>query len=155
MRAAARAQSNARVTSGVTQTRSGGGEREGRDPSPGAGPPIIPATANPEAHGTGEITIAYTSTSIPTHQATASSSDIPSHCPLTDTEVPPAAPGGAQDPFAGCGQNEESDDWNTQGEPVFQANIPQAPEPSPPPRPNRRQASKSKGTKKKSNKKGR
>ena len=93
-RVAARAQSNAIVTSGVTQTRSGGGEREGRDPSPGAGPPTIPVTANPGAHGTGETTIAYTSTSVPTHQATASSSNIPSHCTLINTEVPPAATGG-------------------------------------------------------------
>ena len=154
-RAAARAQSHATGTSEVTQTRSGGSEREGGDPSPGAGPPTIPATVNPVAQETGGITIAYTLTSVPTHHAPASSSDIPSHGPRTDTGVPPAAPGGTQDPFAGCGPDEESVDWNTQGEPVFQENTPQVPEPSPPPRPNRRPAGKAKGTKKKSNKKGR
>jgi hypothetical protein len=62
---------------------------------------------------------------------------------------------GTQDPFSGYGQNAEAADWNTQGEPIFQENTPQAPEPPLPPRPSRRQASKTKGTKKKSNKKGR
>ena len=154
-RAAARAQSNTTVTSVVTQTRSGDGGMAETDHGSGARPTTIPVTVNTGAHGTGETTIAYTSTSVPTHQATASSSDILSPCPLINTEAPPAATGGAQDSFSEVGQNAESDDWNTQGEPVFQANTPQAPEPPLPPRPNRRQASKTKGTKKKSNKKGR
>ena len=154
-RAAARAQSNTTAISVVTQTHGGDGETAGSDHGSGAGPTTIPGASDPGAHGTGESTIAFTSTSVPTHQATTSSSDILSRYPLINTEAPPGATRGTQHPFPGYGQNAEAADWNTKGEPIFQENTPQAPEPSLPPRPSRRPAGKTKGTKKKSNKKGR
>ena len=77
--------------------------------------------------------------SIPTNQVAASSSDV--------------AWNHAEEP--GLAQNLESDDWNTQGDPIIQENTPQAPEPPAPLRPSRRPPVKPKGPKKKSNKKSR
>ena len=138
-RAAARALSNATVISVVTQIHGGNNETAGPDPAPGAGPPNISGASDPGARGTVDRAIGLTPMSIPTNQVAASSSDIP----WNHTREP------------GYAQNLESDDWNTQGEPIIQENTPQAPEPPLPPRPSRRPTGKTKGPKKKSNKRSR